>query len=109
MTVDENGHKLSKSLGNFVAPEKIIKNSGADILRLWSASSDYSGEVAFSDEILKGLFDTYRRIRNTARFLLANLNDFDPDKNRVEFDNMLALDRWAVDRTLVAKETIKEA
>ena len=95
--VDAQGHKMSKSLGNVIAPEKIIKSLGADVLRLWVSSTDYRGEIIVSDEILKRTSETYRRIRNTARFLLANLHGFDPEINLVEPENMLALDRWAVD------------
>ncbi len=93
-TVDEKGRKMSKSLGNVIAPEKIWDTQGADILRLWVAASDYRDEVAISDEILKRLGETYRRIRNTARFLLANLHDFDPEKDFVSMDKLLSLDRW---------------
>jgi len=106
--VDSNGRKMSKSLGNVIAPEKVIKNLGADVLRLWVASSDYRGEITVSDEILKRHSDTYRRIRNTARYLLSNLYDFDPATNSVPVDQMLALDRFAVDRArLVQKEIVQ--
>ena len=80
-TVDEQGRKMSKSLGNVVAPEKVVNTLGADILRLWVSSIDYRNEIAGSDEILNQVTDVYRRIRNTARFLLANLHDFDPEEN----------------------------
>lgn len=99
-TVDVYGRKMSKSLGNVVSPRKIINNFGADILRLWIASSDYSKDIAISDDILKNVTDIYRRIRNTARFFLTNLNDFDPVLDRVIPENMLALDRWAIHRAL---------
>lgn len=106
-TVDADGRKMSKSRGNIIAPEKIIKTYGADILRLWVASTDYRNEQSISDEILKRTSDAYRRIRNTARFLLSNLFDFDPQKHMVANDEMLALDRWAVGRTReVQKELI---
>ena len=95
-TVDANGRKMSKSLGNVVAPQKIVGTLGADILRLWVASSDYSAEMTVSDEILNRSADTYRRIRNTARFLLSNLNGFDPAQHKLDAANMLPLDRWAV-------------
>ncbi|MBR1375948.1 MAG: isoleucine--tRNA ligase [Cardiobacteriaceae bacterium] len=95
-TVDEQGRKMSKSLGNVVDPESVIKELGADILRLWVSSVDYSGEVSLSKNILKQRADAYRRIRNTCRFLLANLHDFDPAKNLVVYEEMVELDRYAV-------------
>jgi len=98
-TVDAKGQKMSKSKGNVVAPQKLIKNLGADILRLWVASTDYSGEMTVSDEIVKRTADAYRRIRNTARFLLSNLNGFDPEKDMLPADQMLSLDKWAVETT----------
>ena len=94
--VDDNGQKMSKSRGNVVAPQNVIKQYGADILRLWVAATDFSAEMTISDEILKRVVDAYRRIRNTARFLLANLHDFDPNQDQVDPSSMLALDRWAV-------------
>lgn len=97
-TVDTHGRKMSKSLGNVIAPEKVIQTLGADVLRLWVSSVDYRAEIVVSDEIFKRTSDTYRRIRNTARFLLANLNGFDPNVNRVAFANMLVLDRFIVNR-----------
>jgi len=96
--VDAKGHKMSKSKGNVVAPQKVIKNLGADVLRLWVAATDYSKEMTVSDEILKRSADTYRRLRNTARYLLSNINDFDPIADLVEPSEMLALDQWAVMR-----------
>ena len=98
-TVDADGKKMSKSLGNVVQPQKIFNSLGADILRLWVASTDYSAEMSVSDEILKRTADSYRRIRNTSRFLLANLNGFDPDTDMLQEKDMLALDKWAVART----------
>src|SRR5699024_3293823 len=97
-TVDADGHKMSKSLGNVIAPQKLVNSLGADILRLWVASVDYSGEIPVSDEILKRLADSYRRIRNTARFLLGNLDGFEQGRDEVPAEKMLSLDRWAVDR-----------
>lgn len=108
-TVDEHGRKMSKSLGNVVAPEKVINSLGADILRLWVASTDYRAEIAVSDEILKRMAEAYRRIRNTTRFLLANLHDFDPAKNLVAAKDMLALDRWVVERASLLQTEIKKA
>jgi isoleucyl-tRNA synthetase len=107
--VDAKGEKMSKSKGNVVAPQKVIGTMGADILRLWIASADYRYEMNVSDEILKRTADSYRRIRNTVRFLLANLNDFDPAKDKVDTDAMVALDRWAVARATILQADIKEA
>jgi isoleucyl-tRNA synthetase len=97
-TVDEKGRKMSKSLGNVVAPQKVVSTLGADVLRLWIASTDYANEMAVSDEILKRMSDSYRRIRNTARFLLGNLAGFDPAHDAVPVAELLDLDRWAVAR-----------
>ncbi len=108
-TVDAQGRKMSKSLGNVVAPQKVVSSLGADVLRLWVAATDYRGEMGVSDEILKRMADSYRRMRNTARFLLANLNGFDPAHDRLPPERMLALDRWAVDRTRRLQEEILEA
>ena len=94
--VDGKGQKMSKSIGNVIAPQKVNDSLGADILRLWVASTDYSGELAISDEILKRTTDSYRRLRNTIRFLLANLSDFDPITDAVAYNDMLPLDRYAV-------------
>lgn len=95
-TVDTKGHKMSKSLGNVVAPDEIIKQFGADVLRLWIASTNYRHEITVSDEIFQRSADAYRRLRNTARFLLANLCDFDPAKHLVKRERLLSLDRWLV-------------
>ena len=108
-TVDENGRKMSKSLGNVIAPQKVMKTLGADIIRLWVAATDYRNEMSVSDEILKRMSDSYRRIRNTSRFLLANLNGFDPDKNSIAAADMLELDRWMVDRALLLQREIEAA
>ncbi len=97
-TVDGDGRKMSKSLGNVILPQEVMKKLGADILRLWVAATDYSGEMTVSDEILKRTADAYRRIRNTARFLLSNLNGFEPSTDALAPEQMLVLDRWAVDR-----------
>ena len=105
-TVDEHGHKMSKSLGNTIAPQQVVNSLGADILRLWVAATDYSGEMSASDEILKRIADSYRRMRNTARFLLGNLHDFDPATDRVDFAEMADLDRWAVNRAAELQRTL---
>ncbi|RZU97938.1 isoleucine--tRNA ligase [Spiribacter vilamensis] len=106
--VDEQGRKMSKSRGNVIAPQSVMNALGADILRLWVASSDYSGEIAVSDDILKRTADAYRRLRNTARFLLANLAGFEPADNALPAEQMLPLDRWAVDRALQLQASIIE-
>ena len=108
-TVDIHGHKMSKSLGNGIEPQQLMKTLGADILRLWVSATDYRNEMVVSDEIFKRTADAYRRIRNTARFLLANLNGFDPEVHAVPFADMLALDRWAVSAAARLQEEIKAA
>ncbi|MEL4272909.1 isoleucine--tRNA ligase [Shewanella xiamenensis] len=108
-TVDGKGRKMSKSIGNVIAPQQVTNKLGADILRLWVAATDYSGEMTVSDEILNRSADAYRRIRNTARFLLANLNGFDPAKDLVAVEDMVALDRWAVRRAAALQQEIIEA
>ncbi len=107
--VDAQGRKFSKSLGNGIEPQEIIKQYGADILRLWVASADYSQEMSLSQEILKRNADAYRRIRNTARFLLANLDGFDPSHDLLPIDDMIALDRWIVHRAAVLQKQVTEA
>lgn len=97
-TVDAEGKKMSKSLGNVVTPQSVTNELGADVLRLWVAATDFSGEMSVSDEILKRVADSYRRIRNTARFLLSNLSGFDPAKDLVATGELLLLDRWAITR-----------
>lgn len=104
--VDGKGRKMSKSLGNVILPADVVKNMGADILRLWVASSEHTVEVNASNEILKRASDAYRRIRNTARFLLSNLYDFDPEKDLMPAENMVALDQWAVATTMAMQEKI---
>jgi isoleucyl-tRNA synthetase len=98
-TVDENGKKMSKSLGNTMAPQKISDTLGADILRLWVASTDYTGELSIGEEILKRVTESYRRIRNTLRFLLANTSDFDPAVNAVPVAGMFEIDRYTMAET----------
>jgi isoleucyl-tRNA synthetase len=95
-TVDDKGRKMSKSLGNTILPQKVISSLGADILRLWVASTDYRNEMSVSDEILTRMSDSYRRIRNTARYLLGNLAGFDPAQQQLPREKMLALDVWAM-------------
>jgi len=107
--VDAKGEKMSKSKGNIVRPQDVMKTLGADIIRLWVAATDYRGEMSVSDEILKRTADAYRRIRNTVRFLLANLNGFDPAANQVAPAAMIALDRWAVDRAQQLQQEIIRA
>jgi len=98
-TVDENGKKMSKSLGNTMAPQKISDTLGADILRLWVASTDYTGELSIGEEILKRVTESYRRIRNTLRFLLANTSDFDPAVHAVPVEQLFEIDRYAIAET----------
>ena len=95
-TVDGAGRKMSKSKGNVVAPQEISNVYGAEILRLWVASTDYSGELSISDEILKRVVESYRRIRNTLRFLMANTADFDPAKDALPLSELLEMDRYAL-------------
>ncbi|QCI18139.1 isoleucine--tRNA ligase [Buchnera aphidicola (Aphis nasturtii)] len=104
--VDGKGQKMSKSIGNTISPNDIIKTLGADVLRLWVASSNYSNDISISNEILNRTSDVYRRIRNTARFMLANINDFNPNKNIIPKENMLYLDQWAVSRAKITQEEI---
>ncbi|NRD72803.1 isoleucine--tRNA ligase [Shewanella sp. VB17] len=108
-TVDGNGRKMSKSIGNVIAPQTVTNKLGADILRLWVAATDYTGEMTVSDEILNRSADAYRRIRNTARFLLANINGFDPEQDTVPVEEMVALDRWVVRRATALQEELLEA
>lgn len=107
-TVDSDGRKMSKSIGNIIAPKSVMNDLGADILRLWVAATDYRGELACSDEIFKRTADSYRRIRNTARFLLSNLNGFDPANDVLPYGDMLSLDRWAVDRAASLQAELAE-
>lgn len=108
-TVDAKGQKMSKSKGNVVSPQKVVNSLGADILRLWVASTDYRNEMTVSDEILKRAADGYRRIRNTARFLLSNLAEFDPAKHMVKPEEMLALDSWAVQQAATLQDKLLHA
>lgn len=108
-TVDGQGRKMSKSLGNVVAPQEVWNKMGADILRLWVASTDYTAEMTVSNEILKRSADAYRRIRNTARFLLANLNGFEPSQHQVAVADMVAVDHWIVNRARALQEELAQA
>lgn len=104
--VDVNNEKMSKSLKNVISPNYIIENFGSDILRLWVASSDYKYDISISNEIINRNIDTYRRIRNTIRFLISNLYDFDPDHNKINFDKMLKIDLWILIRLNKLEEKI---
>jgi len=108
-TVDASGRKMSKSLGNVVAPQKVMDTLGADVLRLWVASADYRNEMSVSDEILKRVSDGYRRLRNTARFLLGNLDGFDPAKHLVKVEDSLPLDQWAVQQAFDVQQAVVAA
>ncbi|MDE1893698.1 MAG: isoleucine--tRNA ligase [Xanthomonadaceae bacterium] len=107
--VDANGRKMSKSLGNVVAPQKVMDTLGADVLRLWVASADYRNEMTVSDEILKRVSDTYRRIRNTAKFLLGNLDGFDPARHLLPVADSLLLDQWAVQQAHDVQQAVLAA
>ncbi|WP_448211394.1 isoleucine--tRNA ligase [Colwellia sp. MEBiC06753] len=108
-TVDVKGHKMSKSLGNVITPAEITNKLGADILRLWVASVNYTQEITVSDEIFKRQADAYRRIRNTSRFLLANINGFEPAQHSVAVEDMVALDRWVVAKAAALQAEIVNA
>ena len=105
--VDEKGRKQSKSLGNVVSPQKVWDNLGADILRLWVASTDYRSEMVASDEILKRTSDQYRRIRNTFRFILGNLSDF-KDKDKINFQDQVELDKWIINQAKILQKEVLE-
>ena len=107
--VDGEGRKMSKSLGNVISPQEIIKKYGVDILRLWVVSSDYNEDIRISKEILDRLVEAYRKIRNTVRYLLGNLYDFDPDKNRIKYDDLLDIDKWSLDRLAKMLQLINNA
>ncbi|MGA9853179.1 MAG: isoleucine--tRNA ligase [Gammaproteobacteria bacterium] len=108
-TVDEQGRKMSKSLGNVVSPQEVIKHLGADVLRLWVAATDYSGELSVSAKILEHTAEAYRKMRNTLRYLLANLYDFDPVVNRVPVGKMLSLDQWLLERAARLQDEVRAA
>src|SRR5580765_2580980 len=108
-TLDGKGRKMSKSLGNVIAPQEIMKKSGAEILRLWAAAEDFREDVRISDEILSRLVEAYRRLRNTARFLISNLYDFDPVKDGVQIQDLDEMDRWILQRTHAVLRRCREA
>jgi isoleucyl-tRNA synthetase len=108
-TVDEQGHKMSKSLGNVFAPQKIWQTLGADVLRLWVAASDYGGEIVVSENLFKRAGEAYRRIRNTARYLLGNLHGFEPARDSVPPEQLLAVDRWALETARGLQDEIAAA
>ncbi len=104
-TVDKDGRKMSKSLGNVVSPQKVIQQYGADIIRLWISATDYTKEMAVSDEIFKRIADSYRRIRNTSRFLLSNLEGFSPE-DQIPFDELISIDQWVIQKAQSLQEEI---
>ena len=108
-TVDGEGRKMSKSVGNTVAPQEVIEQYGADVMRLWVSSADYQGDIRLSPKILKQLSDVYRKIRNTFRYLLGNLSDFNPETDAVAYADMTELDKWALMRLEQVYETVTEA
>jgi isoleucyl-tRNA synthetase len=108
-TVDEKGRKMSKSIGNTLVPQKLTSTLGADVVRLWVAATDYANEMSVSDEILKRMADSYRRMRNTLRFLLGNLHGFDPAQHAVAFDDLVAIDQWAVAKAFALQNDVVTA
>jgi isoleucyl-tRNA synthetase len=108
-TIDDKGRKMSKSLGNVILPQKVVGTLGADVLRLWVAATDYANEMSLSDEILKRVAESYRRVRNTARYLLSNLSGFDATVDAVPMEQLVAIDRWALFRTQQLQDEVIEA
>jgi isoleucyl-tRNA synthetase len=108
-TVDEKGRKMSKSVGNTLVPQKLTSTLGADVVRLWIAATDYANEMSVSDEILKRMADSYRRIRNTLRFLLGNMHGFDPARHAVPFHELVALDQWVISKAFALQNDVVTA
>ncbi len=108
-TVDEKGRKMSKSIGNTLVPQKLTSTLGADVVRLWIAATDYANEMSVSDEILKRMADSYRRMRNTLRFLLGNLHGFDPARDAVPWQEQVAIDQWAISKAFALQNDVVTA
>ena len=108
-TVDEKGRKMSKSIGNTLVPQKLTSTLGADVVRLWIAATDYANEMSVSDEILKRMADSYRRMRNTLRFLLGNLHGFDPAAHAVAWNDLVAIDQWAIGKAFSLQNDVVTA
>jgi isoleucyl-tRNA synthetase len=108
-TVDEKGRKMSKSIGNTLVPQKLTSTLGADVVRLWIAATDYANEMSVSDEILKRMADSYRRIRNTLRFLLGNMHGFDPARHAVPFHDLVAIDQWVISKAFALQNDVVTA
>ena len=109
MILDDESRKMSKSLGNGISPQDVTKQYGADVLRLWVASTDYQSDVHISNDILKQVSESYRKIRNTARYILGNLNGFNPDENMVSLDELMPIDKWALAKLNNLIDKVKEA
>ena len=107
--VDGKGRVMHKSLGNGIEPEEVINQYGADVLRLWVASSDYHADIRISKDILKQLSESYRKIRNTARYILGNISDFNPDNDMVSYDKLLPIDKWAIVKLNNLIDKVKDA
>jgi isoleucyl-tRNA synthetase len=107
--VDKDGRKMSKSLGNVIAPQEVFNSLGADVLRLWVAATDYKSEMSLSNEILQRTSESYRRIRNTTRYILGNLNEFDAEHDALPYEELLSLDQWAVRVTAKLQKQIEDA
>jgi isoleucyl-tRNA synthetase len=108
-TVDEKGRKMSKSVGNTLVPQKLTSTLGADVVRLWIAATDYANEMSVSDEILKRMADSYRRIRNTVRFLLGNMHGFDPARHALPFHDLVAIDQWVISKAFALQNDVVTA
>jgi isoleucyl-tRNA synthetase len=108
-TVDEKGRKMSKSIGNTLVPQKLTSTLGADVVRLWIAATDYANEMSVSDEILRRMADSYRRMRNTLRFLLGNMHGFDPTEHAVPWHDLVAIDQWAISQSFALQNDVVTA